>query len=56
MAEQITNYDGSITASPKQAVNPESVETIRAVLRDTARYPGPVRAMGSYHSLTPCAS
>ena len=25
-------------------------------MRDRNRYPGPVRAMGSYHSLTPCAS
>ena len=49
MAEQITNYDGSITVSPQQVVHPESVETIQAVLRDTARYPGPVRATGSYH-------
>ena len=56
MAEQITNYDGSIIVSPQQVVYPESVETIQGVLRDTARYPGPVRAMGSYHSLTPCAS
>jgi hypothetical protein len=32
------------------------VEEIQAVMRDTAGYPGPVRAMGSYHSLTPCAS
>jgi hypothetical protein len=56
MAGQITNYDGSITASPQQLVYPDSVETIRAVLRDATRYPSPVRATGSYHSLTPCAS
>lgn len=56
MSETFVNYDGSITASPRQLVRPESVEEIQAVLRDPARYPGPVRAVGSYHSLTPCAS
>ena len=56
MSNSVVNYDGSITASPQQLVYPETVEDIRAVLRDPARYPSPVRAMGSYHSLTPCAS
>jgi len=56
MPEQVRNYDGSITVSPQQLVYPETVEAIQAVLRDPARYPSPVRAMGSYHSLTPCAS
>jgi UDP-N-acetylenolpyruvoylglucosamine reductase len=56
MSNLITNYDGSITASPQQLVYPEKIEDIQAVLRDPASYPSPVRAMGSYHSLTPCAS
>jgi hypothetical protein len=56
MSNQIVNYDGSITANPRQLVYPETVEQIQAVLRDPAKYPSPVRAMGSYHSLTPCAS
>jgi hypothetical protein len=56
MDNLIRNYDGSITSNPRELVVPESVEEIQAVLRDTARYPSPVRAMGSYHSLTPCAS
>jgi FAD/FMN-containing dehydrogenase len=56
MPERVVNYDGSITTSPQQLVYPETVAEIQAVLRDTARYPSPVRAMGSYHSLTPCAS
>src|SRR5580693_10495546 len=56
MANQVVNYDGSITASPQQLVYPQTVEDIQAVLRDTATYPSPVRAMGSYHSLTPCTS
>ena len=56
MPNQITNYDGSIIVSPRQLVFPETVEEIQAILRDTVNYPSPVRAMGNYHSLTPCAS
>jgi hypothetical protein len=56
MTNQVTNYDGSITASPQQLVFPQTVEEIQAILRDPVKYPSPVRAMGSYHSLTPCAS
>lgn len=56
MPNQVVNYDGSITAFPKQLVYPETAAEIQAILRDPATYPGPVRAMGSYHSLTPCAS
>lgn len=56
MANRIVNYDGSIAANPQQLVTAKSVADIQAVLRDASTYPGPVRAMGSYHSLTPCAS
>jgi FAD binding domain/D-arabinono-1,4-lactone oxidase len=56
MANQVVNYDGSITATPQQLIYPEKVQDIQAVMRDPAQFPGPVRAMGSYHSLTPCAS
>jgi hypothetical protein len=56
MANQVTNYDGSITANPQQLVVAKTVDDIQGVLRDSATYPGPVRAMGSYHSLTPCVS
>src|SRR5215471_16870242 len=56
MPHVITNYDGGITTSPKELVYPRTVEDIQSVLRDTARFPSPVRAKGSYHSLTPCVS
>lgn len=56
MASQVVNYDGSITTTPAQLVYPETVDQIQAILRDSATYPSPVRAMGSYHSLTPCVS
>src|SRR5579864_7398605 len=56
MAATITNYDGSIRTTPRQIVAPRSVQELQTVLRDIQTYPGPVRAKGSYHSLTPCAS
>jgi FAD/FMN-containing dehydrogenase len=56
MANQVVNYDGSITAAPQQLAYPQTVEEIQAILRDSVGFPSPVRAMGSYHSLTPCAS
>jgi hypothetical protein len=56
MPTQVVNYDGSITANPQQLVYAEKVEDIQEVLRNSGQYPSPVRAVGSYHSLTPCAS
>jgi hypothetical protein len=56
VSNSITNYDGSITTTPRQLVYPRTVEDIQSVLRDSSTYPSPVRAKGSYHSLTPCAS
>jgi UDP-N-acetylenolpyruvoylglucosamine reductase len=56
MQRPISNYDGGITTSPQQLVYVETVEQIQAILKDPAQFPSPVRAMGSYHSLTPCAS
>jgi hypothetical protein len=56
MPNLIVNYDGSISTSPQQLVYPETVDEIQSILRDRARYPSPVRAIGSYHSLTPCGS
>lgn len=51
----LTNYDGSISATPRQIVRPTTVAEIQAALKDRTKYPSPVRAMGSHHSLTPCA-
>src|ERR1700722_17083010 len=56
MPNVIVNYDGSITTTPQQLVYPKTVQEIQSILRDPSTYPSPVRAKGSYHSLTPCAS
>ncbi|HKN43085.1 MAG TPA: FAD-binding protein, partial [Propionibacteriaceae bacterium] len=42
--------------TPQRLVYPTTVAEIQAVLKDKAGYPSPVRAMGSHHSLTPCAT
>jgi FAD/FMN-containing dehydrogenase len=52
----ITNYDGSIVTSPQQLVHPKTVRELQDILLDRQKYPSPVRAMGSNHSLTPCAA
>ena len=54
MSTTITNYDGGIVTTPQQHVHPKSVQELQEILRDRQTYPGPVRAMGSNHSLTPC--
>ena len=51
---QVRNWFGSIVSSPALVVYPRSAEEIVAIIRDSARYPGPVRAVGSNHSTTPC--
>ncbi|MGH7799021.1 MAG: FAD-binding oxidoreductase [Thermodesulfobacteriota bacterium] len=56
MNTKITNYDSGVVTVPQKVVRPESVEELQAILKDTERFPSPVRAMGSFHSLTPCAS
>lgn len=56
MGTTLTNYDGSITTTPQRLIYPTTVAEIQAVLKDKAGYPSPVRAMGSHHSLTPCAT
>ena len=56
MSISITNYDGAIVSTPQRHVHPKNVAELQEILRDTQKYPGPVRALGSNHSLTPCAA
>ena len=56
VSTSITNYDGGITTTPQQHVHPKTVQELQEILRDKRTYPSPVRAMGSNHSLTPCAA
>ena len=52
----ITNWFGDIVSHPKVVVDAHSVDDIIAVLKDSARYPSPVRAVGSNHSTTACGT
>jgi FAD/FMN-containing dehydrogenase len=50
----VTNWFGNIVSHPRVIVDANSVADIVAVLKDSAKYPSPVRAVGSNHSTAPC--
>ena len=50
----VTNWFGDLVSHPAVIVDANSVADIVAVLKDPARYPAPVRAVGSNHSTAPC--
>lgn len=56
MTRTLTSYDGGVVSTPRSLVRPRSVEELQAIMRDRERFPSPVRPMGSFHSLTPCAA
>ncbi|MGH9143934.1 MAG: FAD-binding oxidoreductase, partial [Vicinamibacterales bacterium] len=53
-AERVTNWFGDLVSSPQVIVDAHTIDDIVKVMRDPARYPAPVRAVGSNHSTTPC--
>lgn len=50
----VNNWFGNITSHPQVIVDANSVDDIAAILRDPAKFPSPVRAVGSNHSTTEC--
>jgi FAD/FMN-containing dehydrogenase len=50
----VTNWFGDLVWHPNAVVEANSTEDIIAVLKDSAKYPSPVRAIGSSHSTTRC--
>jgi FAD/FMN-containing dehydrogenase len=52
IAQNVTvrNWDGTWTYRPKVVVTPHTVQDLIAIMRDTARFPSPVRPAGSMHS------
>jgi len=52
---EIHNWGKDIYSIPAVVVTPKSVEEIQQIIRDKAKYPSPVRAVGSNHSTTACA-
>ena len=51
---EVSNWFGDLISHPKVIVDVNSVDDIVAVLKDPAKYPAPVRAVGSNHSTAPC--
>lgn len=56
MTEQVTNWGRSIVSYPEVVIVAKSVEDIIKILKDKKKYPSPVRAVGSNHSTTRCAT
>ena len=50
----VTNWFGDLISHPQMVVEANSVEDIVAVLKNTDKFPSPVRAVGSNHSTAPC--
>ena len=50
----VSNWFGDFTSHPAVVTDANSVNDIIAVLGDPAKYPSPVRAVGSNHSVTAC--
>jgi FAD/FMN-containing dehydrogenase len=51
---RINNWFGNLTSQPRIVAHPHGVDELVAILRDCKRYPSPVRAVGSLHSMTEC--
>lgn len=56
MAEQMNNWGRSIVSYPEVVVDAQSAEDIIEILINKEKYPSPVRAVGSNHSTTRCAT
>jgi FAD/FMN-containing dehydrogenase len=56
MSNIVSSYDGGVISTPQQLVRPNSLTELQDILKQRQRYPSPLRAMGSFHSLTPCAA
>src|SRR6516165_1248089 len=51
---EVKNWFGDIKTYPKVVVQVESVEELVGILKESAKYPSPVRGIGSNHSTTRC--
>jgi hypothetical protein len=50
----VTNWFGDLVTHPKVVVEADSTDDLIAILKDPAKYPSPVRAVGSNHSTARC--
>lgn len=56
MNNEIHNWGRDIYSYPAVVVTPESVDELQEIVGDRQQYPSPVRAVGSNHSTTRCAT
>jgi len=52
--ERLTNWNGTAQCVPQITARPETVAELQDLVRDTAAFPSPLRAVGSLHSLNDC--
>jgi len=52
----VTNWFGDLVSHPRALVEAKSATGIARILRDTTKYPSPVRAVGSNHSTAACSA
>ena len=55
-SDEVTNWGGTIRSFPARIVRPLDATDVQRVVRDTVRFPSPVRAVGSNHSTTECGT
>jgi FAD/FMN-containing dehydrogenase len=53
---EVTNWFGDVVSRPQAIVDATSVDDLVAVMKDPAKYPAPVRAIGSNHSTSACGA
>jgi FAD/FMN-containing dehydrogenase len=49
-----TNWNGSASSHPAAVASPRNLDELIGVVKDRDRWPSPVRAAGSFHSLNAC--
>ena len=55
-AQPVRNWARTVECSPALLVKARSQDEVLRVLKDRDAFPAPVRAMGHFHSTTPCAA
>lgn len=53
---EVRNWARTVECYPSLVVKPTTQEGVLQILQDRDKYPSPVRAMGHFHSTTPCAT
>lgn len=53
---RVQNWEGSVISYPAIVAHPNDVDDIVAIMKNADQYPAPVRAVGSNHSTSKCAT